>query len=127
MANRTVLKIFYYYYLNTFFLYALGASIGFPILLIALIKLKLNAGLIMLYMLGYVLFSVLVLFIDYLFYKLIGIIIEHKDKLGHLVDDTETEHIVFCKRCGYQLFDDDAICPNCGLKRGKKNEKDKKD
>lgn len=130
MANRTVLKIFYYYFLISFFLYGLGASIGFPILLIALIKLKLNAGLIMLYMLGYVLFSVLILFIDYLFYKLIGIIIEHEDKLSPLVeevDDTEPEHIVLCKRCGYQLFDDDAICPNCGLKRGKKNEKDKKD
>lgn len=64
------------------------------------------------------------------FYKLIGIIIEHEDKLSPLVeevDDAEPEHIVLCKRCGYQLFDDDAICPNCGLKRGKKNEKDKKD
>ena len=26
------------------------------------------------------------------------------------------EHVVPCPKCGYQIFDDDKVCPNCGHK-----------
>ena len=33
----------------------------------------------------------------------------------------DAENVEFCKNCGYQLFDDDKICPNCKQKRDIKN------
>lgn len=38
--------------------------------------------------------------------------------IDSIVDSIESlnEHFVLCKKCGYQIFDDDKECPNCGNK-----------
>lgn len=34
-----------------------------------------------------------------------------------------TDKITFCKNCGFQLFEEDVVCPNCNTPAGKTNAK----
>lgn len=43
-----------------------------------------------------------------------------KEDLDKIYPKTKEEHIEHCSNCGYQLFDEDVKCSNCG-----KNKKDK--
>lgn len=41
----------------------------------------------------------------------------NKDDLDKIYPKEKEEHIEHCSNCGYQLFDEDTQCPNCGENR----------
>lgn len=47
----------------------------------------------------------------------VAIVLSDIDNNISAVKGVREEHVVFCKTCGYQLFDDDTECPNCHNKR----------
>lgn len=51
----------------------------------------------------------------------VACVLPTKQNIHKTVDNSKiefgTEHVQFCKNCGYQLFDDDLECPNCHTKR----------
>lgn len=41
----------------------------------------------------------------------------NQDDLDKIYPKAKEDHIEYCSNCGYQLFDEDTQCPNCGETR----------
>lgn len=57
--------------------------------------------------------------------KIKGVITDKDGELKEpdFIEESAEENIYVCKNCGYQLFEDDDVCPNCKTPRDNNEER----